>query len=94
MRVDDLPALARGVRFRRLDPKRAVLLIPEGVVNLNPSAAAVVELVDGKRSVAEISTELGRAFAAPRNAIEADVGELLDRLRAAGWVFFFCRSGS
>ena len=92
MQADDVPALSRGVRFRRLDSNRAVLLIPEGVVNLNPTAAAVLELLDGKRSAAEISAELGRAFAAPENTIAPDVGELLDRLCAAGWVFF-SRSG-
>jgi pyrroloquinoline quinone biosynthesis protein D len=85
---DAVPALARGVRLRRLDDGRAVLLIPEGVVNLNPTAAAVVELLDGERTNADICATLGRAYAAPPAAIAADVGELLERLRAAGWVFF------
>jgi pyrroloquinoline quinone biosynthesis protein D len=85
---DAVPALARGVRFRRLDDGRGVLLIPEGVVNLNSSASAVVELVNGRRSSTDICATLGRAYAAAPRAIAADVSELLERLRAAGWVFF------
>lgn len=88
---DTVPRLARGVRFRRLDDGRGVLLIPEGVVNLNPTAAAVVELVDGRRTGRDISVDLGRAYAAAVSTIAADVADLLERLRAAGWVFFSSR---
>jgi pyrroloquinoline quinone biosynthesis protein D len=85
---DAIPALAPGVRFRRLDDSRGVLLIPEGVVNLNPTASAVVELLDGVRTTADIALALVRAYAAPASAIATDVAELLERLSAAGWVFF------
>jgi pyrroloquinoline quinone biosynthesis protein D len=85
---DAVHALARGVRFRRLDDGRPVLLIPEGVVNLNPTAAAVVELLDGERTTADICSTLARAYAAPPVAIAADAAELLERLHEAGLVFF------
>jgi pyrroloquinoline quinone biosynthesis protein D len=85
---DVVPALAAGVRFRRLGDGRGVLLIPEGVVNLNPTAAAVVELLDGVRTTTDVCLTLGREYTAPPRTIAADVAELLERLRAAGWVFF------
>ena len=85
---DATPSLASGVRFRRLDDGRGVLLIPEGVVRLNSTASAVAELVDGRRSCADICATLVRTYAAPAPAIAADVNELLERLRMAGWVFF------
>ena len=39
------PALAKGVRFRRIADGRGIILIPEGMVDLSPSAAAIIELV-------------------------------------------------
>jgi pyrroloquinoline quinone biosynthesis protein D len=86
--ADGIPSLSAGVRFRRLDDGRGVLLIPEGVVNLNSTASAVVELVDGRRSSADICATLARTYAGSTPAIAADVSELLNRLRVAGWVFF------
>jgi pyrroloquinoline quinone biosynthesis protein D len=86
--AEAFPFLAPGVRFRRLEDGRGVLLIPEGVVNLNSSASAVVELVDGRRTSADICASLSPAYAAAPHAISADVSELLERLRIAGWVFF------
>ena len=83
-----VPGLAHGVRTRRLEDGKVVLLVPEGVVNLNPSAAATVELFDGARSCDQIAAELAARFDAPRESIAADVAELVDRLAARGWVFF------
>jgi pyrroloquinoline quinone biosynthesis protein D len=78
----DAPAFARGVRLRREPDGSAVLLVPEGIVRLNAGAAAILELVDGRRSVAEIAAALegGRYDAAPER-IAADVRELIGRLR-------------
>jgi pyrroloquinoline quinone biosynthesis protein D len=86
--ADAIPSLAPGVRFRRLKDGRGVLLIPEGVVNLNSTASAVVELVDGRRTSADICAALSHEYAAAAPTIAADVSELLERLRMAGWVFF------
>jgi pyrroloquinoline quinone biosynthesis protein D len=53
------PHLAPHVRLR-FDParKRHVLLTPEAVTVLNDTGAAILELCDGERTVAEILTEL------------------------------------
>lgn len=79
------PALARGTRLRwDAVRQRHVLLFPEGVLALNPSAAAVLELCDGQRSVDDIVEELGRRF--PGVDLGADVDELLERIGALGLV--------
>jgi pyrroloquinoline quinone biosynthesis protein D len=82
------PKLARGVRLRALDDGKSVLLIPEGVVTLNATAAAALGLVDGTRTVGQIISELRRRFAAPGDSIDADVADLFGRLQQRGLVFF------
>jgi len=62
MRIDsdaDRPRLAPHVRLT-FDParQRYVLLTPETVTLLNSTGAAILELCDGERTVAEILTEL------------------------------------
>lgn len=88
IQVGAIPTLARGVRFRRLADGQGVLLIPEGAVKLNPTAAAAVELLDGARSSADIAKELTQRFAGQEGSIAADVEALLRRLARRGWVFF------
>ena len=83
-----VPALARGVRIKSLDDGTSVLLLPEGIVKLNATAAAALGLADGVRTIASISTVLQRQFEAPASSIDADVLELFGRLHERGWVFF------
>jgi len=78
--------LARGVRFRRLPDGTGVLLVPEGVVNLSETAAAIAELIDGERSSSDIAAALSQTFDAPRATIEADVDELLARFAGKTWL--------
>lgn len=63
--VDDnaRPQLARHVRLR-FDEARGqhVLLLPETILAVNDTGAAIVELCDGRRTVAEIETELAHRF--------------------------------
>lgn len=81
----DCPRLARGVRLR-WDPVREtqMLLRPEGAVALNPSAAAVLELCDGKRSLGAIIEELQTRHAGAD--LGDDVRELLASLAELGLV--------
>jgi pyrroloquinoline quinone biosynthesis protein D len=61
----DRPRLARHVRLTFNETRqRHVLQHPETVVVLNGSGAAVVELCDGRRTVAEIVAELGARYEA------------------------------
>jgi pyrroloquinoline quinone biosynthesis protein D len=58
------PALGRGFRLQWEAAQNAhVLLYPEGMVKLNGSAGEILRRCDGKRTVAEIVTDLETAFA-------------------------------
>ncbi|MYV38232.1 pyrroloquinoline quinone biosynthesis peptide chaperone PqqD [Streptomyces sp. SID1328] len=80
----DRPRLAAHVRltFSRAR-QRKVLLHPETVVVLNGSGAAVLELCDGRHTVAEIVTELGARY---ETVPDDEVRQFLDRLVARRWV--------
>lgn len=61
--ISDRPRLARHVRLTFCRTRqRPILLHPETVVVLNDSGAAIVELCDGQRTVAEIVAELGARY--------------------------------
>jgi coenzyme PQQ biosynthesis protein PqqD len=62
------------------------LLIPEGVVELNAPAAAIVELINGKRTPADIAQELAEHFGASAANIVGDVESLLNDLAARQWI--------
>ena len=73
-----VPALWRLARieFDRVRQQR-VLLYPEGVVLLNDTGAAILELCDGKRSISEIAAVLGERYHCD---VTADVVEYLSQL--------------
>jgi pyrroloquinoline quinone biosynthesis protein D len=74
----DVPRLPRGVRLRFDEVRKAhVLLAPERAFDLDETAATVLDLVDGQRSIAAIVDELAARFDADRGMIEADVIEML-----------------
>lgn len=76
----DRPRLVRHARLG-FDPARGrhVLLTPEAVTVLNGTAAAVLELCDGRRTVAGIVAELRGRYA----SVDGDeVCRFLDRLAA------------
>jgi pyrroloquinoline quinone biosynthesis protein D len=57
-----------------------MLLIPEGVLELNATAAAALQLVDGARSVGEIAGTLSERFEVTAEDACSEVSALLDRL--------------
>ena len=81
------PALAAKSRLRddRLTG-RTILLAPERGLFLSASAAAVVKLCDGQRTVAEIVEELVGVTGGERATITSDVGALLEELAGRGLV--------
>ena len=78
--TSDRPRLARHVRLT-FSPTRQqhILQHPETVVVLNGSGAAILELCDGRRTVADIVAELGARYQTVR---DDDVREFLTRLVA------------
>jgi pyrroloquinoline quinone biosynthesis protein D len=74
----DRPQLRRGVRAG-IDPLSGdkVLLVPEGVLFLNETAAAVIQECDGSRSVAEVVQAISEVY---DNVALEDVITLLQEL--------------
>jgi pyrroloquinoline quinone biosynthesis protein D len=61
--ADSVPVIWR---LARLDydhvRQQRVLLYPEGVVLLNGTGAAILDLCDGRRSIGEIAADLGERY--------------------------------
>jgi pyrroloquinoline quinone biosynthesis protein D len=81
--VQDVPRLPRGVKLR-FDEVRGkhVLLAPERAFGLDDIAVAVVQLVDGQRSVSEIIDALAQRYQEDREVVAGDVVAMLDDLLA------------
>jgi pyrroloquinoline quinone biosynthesis protein D len=75
---DAIPALWRLARLQ-FDPVRQqrVLLYPEGAVLLSDTAAEILELCDGRRSIADIAAILTERYDCD---VTADVSEYLSEL--------------
>jgi pyrroloquinoline quinone biosynthesis protein D len=80
----DRPRLARHVRltFDRTRQQH-MLMHPETVVVLKGSGTDILELCDGRRTVAEIVAELGARY---QTVPEEEVRTFLTRLVARRWV--------
>ncbi|MFO1321102.1 MAG: pyrroloquinoline quinone biosynthesis peptide chaperone PqqD [Burkholderiales bacterium] len=63
-----------------------VLLYPEGVVKLNPTAGEILKRCDGEHTVAEVIDELQQAFAEPADRVTAGVHRFLEVSYAKGWI--------
>ena len=76
--AESVPSLWRLARLQ-FDPVRnqKVLLYPEGVVLLNDTGAAILDLCDGCRSIGDIAAILGDRFQCD---VKADVIEYLNGL--------------
>ena len=79
------PRLADGARLQYDDVREEhLVLIPEGAVRLNETAAHVLELCDGQRSLGEIAATLSQRYAGAE--VADDVRELLERMGEHGLV--------
>ena len=80
----DRPRLARHVRLTFCRTRqRQTLQLPETVVVLNGSGADILELCDGRHTVAEIVAELGARY---QTVPDDEVRRFLTRLVARRWV--------
>ena len=79
------PRLVTGARLRYDEVREEhLLLIPEGVVRLNPTAAEVLELCDGERSLDDIVGALSARYEGAD--VRDDVRELVDAMAQRGLV--------
>ena len=79
------PQLVTGARLRYDEVREEhLLLIPEGVVRLNPTAAEVLELCDGERSLDDIVGALSTRYDGAD--VRDDVRELVDAMAQRGLV--------
>ena len=78
MNADAVPKLWKLARLDFDSVRgRSVLLYPEGAVLLNDTGKAILELVDGRRTIGEIAGLLGERYQAD---VTADVVEYLTHL--------------
>jgi pyrroloquinoline quinone biosynthesis protein D len=79
------PRLATGVRLQYDDVREEhLLLVPEGAVRLNATAAAVLELCDGQRSLDDIVDGLAARYGGAD--LGDDVRGLIDAMVGRGVV--------
>jgi pyrroloquinoline quinone biosynthesis protein D len=64
--------------------QRYVILYPEGMIELNETAAAILELCDGQHNLTSIVDKLERKYDA--SGIEPDVRDMLESALNNGWI--------
>jgi pyrroloquinoline quinone biosynthesis protein D len=82
----DIYAIALHHRFQWEEAQNCyVILFPEGMVKLNGGAGEVLNLVDGKRTVTDIVTELKAKFADVPD-LEQDIIGMLELAIEKAWL--------
>ena len=81
------PVLPRHARLKFDETRQVwVILAPERVLAPDEIAVEVLQLCDGVRCVAEMADQLAQKYAAPREAIAADVITMLQDLADKGFL--------
>jgi pyrroloquinoline quinone biosynthesis protein D len=81
------PVLPRHAKLKFDETRKVwVILAPERVLAPDEIAVEVLQLCDGVRSVAQMVDQLAEKYAAPREAIAADVVAMLQDLADKGFV--------
>jgi pyrroloquinoline quinone biosynthesis protein D len=81
------PKLPRHTRLKFDETRQVwVILAPERVLAPDEIAVEVLKLCDGVRSVAEMADQLAAKYAAPPEAIAADVIAMLQDLADKGFL--------
>ena len=83
------PVLAIGVRVQT-DPAtgQAVLLYPEGILQLNETAHAVVKCCDGLTTVAQMVAALATEYEVAESELRIDIDTCLEDLRQQQLISF------
>ena len=81
-----IPSFRRGYRMQWEAAQDCfIILYPEGMAKLNDSAAAILQLVDGQRTINEIITVLEQKFA-EAEGISADVLDFFQAAVTQKWI--------
>src|SRR3974377_961533 len=81
------PVLPRHAKLKFDETRKVwVILAPERVLAPDEIAVEVLQLCDGVRSVVDIADQLAQKYAAPREAIAADVIAMLQDLADKGFL--------
>ena len=80
------PRYRLGIRLRCEAGAEPLLLVPEGIVTLNVSAAAILETLGEGKSVDEVVAALHERFDDSEASLAGDVRETLEDFAAAGFV--------
>ncbi len=86
MNVQSRPQFGKGVKLRRDRDGSVMLLVPEGALALNRSAAVALELVNGTRTFGEIVDAVVEQFEVAPEQARDDLRALFDRLTQRGFV--------
>lgn len=83
--LDSVPSINPLFRLQYEEAQESwVLLYPEGMVKLNPSAAEIMQRCDGEASFAQIVTKLEEAF--ETSGLEKDVLGFADVALEQRWI--------
>lgn len=86
MQKTSIVAFRRGYRLQwEAAQESNVILYPEGMAKLNETAAAILELVDGRRDVAAIIAVLNERFP-EAGGVDDDVIEFLQIACQQKWI--------
>jgi pyrroloquinoline quinone biosynthesis protein D len=80
-----VPTIASGFRLQWEEAQDChVILYPEGMVKLSPSAGEILKRCDGQRSIEKIIEDLSTAF--PGTDLGPDVYKFLEVAYDNGWL--------
>jgi pyrroloquinoline quinone biosynthesis protein D len=82
---DSIPEIAPTFRFQWEKAQDCfVILYPEGMVKLSPSAGEILKRCDGTSSINSIIEDLNKQF--PGNDLGKDVYIFLEKAHENGWI--------
>ncbi len=86
--LSQTPVFRRGFRLQWEEAQQShVILYPEGMAKLNDSAAAILQLVDGKRTLGDIIADLCARFPEAQG-LGDDVSEFFGQAYRQKWIIF------
>lgn len=84
IKADNIFEMDPKYLFRWEEPQQSyVMLYPEGVVKLNETGAAILQLCDGNHSIEEIISELNEKYTTD---VSDSVNKFLEVSYAKGWI--------